>query len=186
MRKNGAVRGPWALLVTLLGLAVPFQPSGAQEAPSRDALLGAARTMMEDARYCGLVTFDASGEARARTMDPFLPEADMTIWLGTHRESRKVQEIRSDPRVTLYYQAPGGTGYVTVFGKASIIDDPAEEASRWKEEWAAFYLDPAADYLLIRVTPERLEIIDYLNGIVGDPATWVPPSVDFTGGLPKE
>jgi general stress protein 26 len=168
------------MTLAFLGLLSPR--ASAQEQVPRDTLISVARGIMEEARYCGLATFDQSGRAQVRTMDPFLPESDMTIWMGTHRRSRKVEEIRNDPRVTLYYQSPDGAGYVTLFGRALIVEDPAEKASRWKAEWAAFYTDRDADYLLIQVTPERLEVLDYSRGIAGDPQTWTPPAVEFSGG----
>ena len=35
-------------------------------------------------------------------------------------------------------------------GRAEIVDDPAEKAKRWKDDWAAFYSDKnrGADYTL--------------------------------------
>jgi general stress protein 26 len=111
-------------------------------------------------------------------MDPFPPEADMVVWMGTHRESRKVEDIQRDPRVTLYYQSPTATGYVAISGTARLVDDPTEKSARWKEEWGAFYADRETDYLLIEVTPDRMEVIDYSRGIVGDPETWKPPVVE--------
>jgi len=135
---------------------------------------------MEAARYCGLVTFDPSGQARVRTMDPFLPEADWSIWMGTNRQSRKVRDIQEDPRVTLYYYSPDHVGYVAVYGTARLVDDPEEKASRWKNEWEGFYSDREGQYLLIHVTPDRLDVIDYSRGIEGDPGTWEPARVLFS------
>jgi general stress protein 26 len=112
-------------------------------------------------------------------MDPFPPEEDMVIWLGTHRRSRKVSDIRNDPRVALYYLAPGAAGYVSISGTARLVDDPVEKSRRWKDEWDQFYVDREADYVLIAVTPERLEVVDYSRGITGDPETWEAPSVEF-------
>jgi general stress protein 26 len=113
-------------------------------------------------------------------MDPFAPEDGMVIWFGTHRRSRKVEHIRNDPRVTLYYEAPGGAGYVSITGTARLVDDASEKTRRWKEEWEQFYVDAESDYLLIKVNPEVLEIIDYSRGIVGDPDTWRVPTVQFS------
>jgi general stress protein 26 len=134
---------------------------------------------MEAAEYCALITLDRSGRPQARTMDPFAPDDAMTVWLGTHRASRKVAQIRNDPRVALYYEAPGGAGYVAISGTAHLVDDPSEKARRWKEEWEQFYVDRESDYLLIEVTPEVLEIVDYSRDIVGDPDTWRVPSVQL-------
>ena len=38
---------------------------------------------------------------------------------------------------------------------------------------------PREAYLLISVTPERLEVVSEKKGIVGDPETWTPPTVIF-------
>lgn len=164
----------------IVGLTAPGL--SAQTPASRDTLLAAAREILEAARYCGLVTFDGSGEARVRTMDPFLPDDDWSIWMGTNRGSRKVRDIEADPRVTLYYYSPDHAGYVAVYGTAGLVDDPREKASRWKDEWEAFYTDREAQYLLIQVIPKRLEVINYSRAIGGDPETWEPPSVEFRGG----
>lgn len=166
------------LMLTSL-LAFPGQDLTAQTATARDSLLAAARAVMDAAHYCALVTVDAVGVPQARTMDPFPPEDDMTVWLGTNRRTRKVEQIGANPQVTLYYQAPDGSGYVTILGRARLVDDQGEKASRWKPEWEAFYPDRARDYLLIEVVPERLEVVDYSRGIVTVSESWTPPSVVF-------
>ena len=161
-----------------------FSASGlaAQNQPSRDVLLVAAEEIIEAARYCGLVTFDESGNAKVRTMDPFPPDDDWSIWMGTNRGSRKVREIEEDSRVTLYYYSIDHVGYVAVYGTAHLVDDPVEKASRWKNEWEALYPDRDAQYLLIQVIPYRMEVINYSRVIQGDPVTWEPPSIVFRSG----
>jgi hypothetical protein len=74
-----------------------------------------------------------------------------------------------------------GPGYVTLLGRAAVVSDPAEKAKRWKEDWAAFYKDKnrGDDYVLIRVTPFRLEIVSYGQGLLDDPASWRPLSIEF-------
>jgi len=171
---------PRALLGALMILLAPGLAGRgdlvAQTPPARDSVLAAARAIMEAARFCALVTLDETGAPRVRTMDPFPPDEDMTVWLGTDRDSRKVGEIAGDGRVALYYAAPDESGYVSLVGRARLVDDEAEKAARWKPEWEAFYPDRARDYLLIEVVPERVEVVDYGRGLVGDPATWAPPS----------
>jgi general stress protein 26 len=145
----------------------------------RDTLIAAAYEIMATTRFAALVTLDESGHPRVRTMDPFLPDEDMVVWLGTNRRTRKVQEIEDDPRVNLYYASPDADGYVSVYGTARLVDDPAEKARRWKDEWTQFYPDREASYLLIAVVPTRIEIVSYRRGIVGDPDTWEPASIEF-------
>lgn len=163
-------------------VAAPILLSGASSAQQRsgdDTLITAAREIMEASRYAALVTLSESGAPRARTMDPFPPDSQFVIWMGTHRASRKVQDLQRDPRVLIYYQDPSGAGYVTIEGTARLVDTAAEKARRWKDEWAQFYTDRVATYLLIAVTPSRLEVVNYRHGVVGDSATWRVPAVEF-------
>jgi general stress protein 26 len=122
---------------------------------------------------------DSSGRPQARTLDPFPPDDNMLIWLGTNARSRKVAEIRRSSRVTLYYFDRESQAYVTVHGTARLVNDAKEKAKRWKDEWKDFYPDRAKDYLLIVVTPEKLEVVNVKKGILGDPRTWKPRSVSF-------
>jgi general stress protein 26 len=112
-------------------------------------------------------------------MDPFSPGEDMVVWFGTNVKSRKVGEIRKDPRVTLYYPDPDDGGYVTITGTAIIVDDPQETKIRWKEEWESFYPDREKDYVLIKVTPILLDVLSYKHKITGNPETWRIASVEF-------
>jgi general stress protein 26 len=145
----------------------------------RDTMISAAKEIMETTRYCALITLDKSGHPQARTMDPFPPENDMIVWLGTNINSRKVQEINSDSRVTLYYEAPNGTGYVVIQGNAYLVDDPEEVLVYWKEEWDTFYPDKDSTYTLIKVVPKKLEIVDYMHGITSSSKTWKAPQIEF-------
>jgi len=142
-------------------------------------LIIAAREIMTSSKTCALITLDHEGRPRARTMDPFLPESDFTVWFGTNPKSRKVDQIKKDPRVTLYYLENNGAGYVMIHGKAKIVNDQKEKEKRWKVEWEAFYANRDEDFLLIKVSPEWMEVISYAHGVVGDPSTWETPSVIF-------
>lgn len=146
---------------------------------SREQLLTTAREIMATARYAALITTGANGRINARTMDPFPPAADMVIWFGTNPRSRKVRELRRNPRVTIYYFDPVAQAYVSIQGTARLVNDPAEKARRWKDEWKDFYPDRENSYLLIAVKPERLEVINVKTGLTGDPNTWAPHTVIF-------
>jgi general stress protein 26 len=145
----------------------------------RDRLIQVAREIMTSARYCALVTLDAGGAPHVRAMDPFEPDEAMVVWLATRPSTRKVEEIRGNDRVALYYFDADSQGYVTLTGSARLVDDPGEKARRWKEEWAAFYPDRALDYLLVQVIPDRVEVVSVAHGIEGGQTDWRPPTVIF-------
>lgn len=163
-------------------------PNRAQQTKSpahdRNSLITTAREIMTTARYCALITKDSAGRVHARTMDAFSPEENMIVWLATNSRSRKVKEIRRQPRVTLYYFNREDQAYVSLTGVARLVNDPKEKAVRWKPEWKAFYPDRAKDYLLIEVTPKTLEVVSVKKGIVGDARTWQPPTVQFSNAKP--
>ena len=142
-------------------------------------LIGAAKEIMQSAKTCALVTIDDKGRPRIRTMDPFSPEEDLTVWLGTNSSSRKVIQIKNDNRVTLYYADKDDTGYVMIHGIASIVNDVAEKEEHWKKEWEEFYPNYPKDYLLIKVSPEWMEILSTSRNILGDSKTWEPQRVTF-------
>ena len=129
--------------------------------------------------YCALITIDETGRPQVRTMNPFPPDEDMTVWFATNTRSLKVQQMRKDPRVTLYYADHAkATGYVALAGKAELIDDMAEILKRKRAYWDQAF-PGLKNLVLIKVVPERLDVLDYKAGTQPSSETWRPPSVEF-------
>lgn len=172
---------PLMVAVILASAVVPLCAADEQKSEEGTDVVAVAKQLMERARYCALVTTGPDGRAEARIMDAFSPEADLTVWLATNAAARKVEQIRKNPQVTLFYWDKASFGYVTLIGEATLVDDPAEKAKHWKEEWSDFYADGSrgADYLLIRVRPLRLEIVSMADGLLNDPETGRPVQHQF-------
>lgn len=151
---------------------------GAQT-PSRAELLGIAREVVEGAAFVSLATLDEEGFPAVRAMDPLPPDGDWVVWLATNPGSRKVDQLRARPQVALHYLAEGVPAYVTLIGRARLVDDPELKARHWKESWTPFYPDRDQSVLLIEVTPIRLEVVSEAHGAPGDPATWRAHVVEF-------
>ena len=173
-----------ARLVLLLSLMLPAL--AAAQAPlasqhTRGEVVAAATDIVQKARYCTLVTIGEDGHPQARIVDPLGPDASFTLWIATNPLTRKVAQIRRDPRVTLLCFDAATASYITVLSRGAIVTDAAETARRWKEEWTPFYAGGATgtDAVLIRLTPIRLEIVSVERGFAGDPKTWRPLSIDF-------
>jgi general stress protein 26 len=171
-------------LTSLLLLMAAPPDCKAQEKPAtladRDSIIAAAREIIGMQKYCALINVDSSGKPQVRTMNPFPPEDDMTVWIATNSRSRKVKEIRNNPQVCLYYaDHTKAAGYVSISGKAVLVDDMNEKLKRKREYWNQAF--PDWNYLmLIQVIPERLEVINYKRGMLNDSVTWSAPSVEFT------
>jgi general stress protein 26 len=169
-------------LLILLAFLLPITGLGQQiefDDTASIKLTSAAREIMMAAGTCALITLDEDGRPRVRAMDPFAPESDFTVWFGTNSKSRKVSQIETDPRVTLYYLDSDASGYVMIHGTAELVNDPAEKDKRWKDTWEAFYEDKTEEYLLIKVSPVWMEVSSTTRGIFGDTITWQPPMVKF-------
>jgi general stress protein 26 len=169
----------WPLLLLLVAPQCAYAQADNEKKPDSATLIASARELMTTVRYCALITIDAHGRAQARAMDPFPPDENLVVWLATNPTSRKVREIRRNPHVVLYYFDSASQGYVSISGIARIVNDPKEKVRHWKEEWKAFYPNRPEDYLLIAVTPEKLEVVIEQKGIVGKSRTWKAPTVRF-------
>ena len=163
------------LLTPSAGICQDIEEAGSPDQKIKDA----ARKIMASVESCALITIDKDGRPRARAMDAFLPENDFTVWFGTNANTRKVGQIKNNPKATLYYLEAESAGYVLIYGTAEIVDDPEEKEKRWKTEWEAFYPDGRDDYLLIKFSPEWMEVVSYTYDIHGDPESWEPSKVTF-------
>jgi len=173
--------GSNGLRLAVAAVALHAAGGGAEEPryreASRDEKLAAARRVMGADPLCALITTDAQGHPRARTVEPFPPEPDLTVWIATNPSTRKVGEIRDNPRVTLYYDDDPGESYVTIMGTARIHEDLETKLRRRhrliEKYWPAF----PEDYTLIEVKPIWLEVV--VPGIPNHPKTWRPQEVRF-------
>jgi general stress protein 26 len=153
--------------------------SGKEETTKRAALIDAAREIMAQQKYCAIITVDSEGRPQIRTMNPFPPEDDLTVWMATNSRSRKVREIRDNPNVCLYYaDHQTATGSVAISGTAVLVNDTAEKMKRKREYWAQAF--PDWQYLtLIKIIPERIDVLNYHRETATDPVTWRIPTIEF-------
>jgi general stress protein 26 len=164
------------ILLTTIGLVVFCIASAQQAEHAKETIKEAALEIIQDQKYSALITLDASGHPQARMMEQFPPEDDLVIWFGTNKNSRKVKEIQNDSRATVFVADNTGNGYVTLTGKAILVDDTSEKEKRWMEHWERFYADRVSNYLLIKFIPEIVEVVSYRHGLNGDPVTWRAPN----------
>ncbi len=157
-----------------------FAPAGnliSQNSINRDTMMVAAREIIKETTYCALVTVDSSGQPQIRTMNPFPPSNELITWFATSRTSRKVREIRNNPKVCVYYADHlTAKGYVNITGKATVIDDKDLLLKMRREYWNGI---PGwqEKFVLIKIVPLTLEVINYKHGLANDPNTFRAPSI---------
>jgi len=178
MRLRRSVQVWGGAIVALVACGPTPAPPSAVTGSASDAA-SAARALIAEARYAAFITVDSAGHPQARTVDPAPPDSAFVIRFATNPRTRKVAELRRNPRATLYWFAPQALGYVTLRGTARLIADTAEMRRWWRPEWTQFYSGGLADALVVEVRPGRLEIVSPAHGVTGDSLTWHPPTVSF-------
>jgi general stress protein 26 len=151
----------------------------AQSAVNSDTIKVAAREIIKATTYCALTTVDSTGQPQMRTMNPFPANDEFITWFATSRSSRKVREIRNNPKVCVYYaDHVSAKGYVSITGTATIIDDKDLLVKMKRDYWSGIpnWQDI---FVLIKIVPKTMDVINYKHGLNNDPKTFRAPSVVF-------
>jgi general stress protein 26 len=131
-----------------------------------------ARATAERTKYAFLVTVGEAGLPTARLIEPIVESgADLVFWIGTGPALRKVRELRDDPRVVLAFGSEREDANLVVYGTATVEHDPALRRRFWKPAWRLFFPDGPGgdDYVVLRVQPERLELMSFRRRVVPEP-----------------
>ncbi|MFN0102217.1 MAG: pyridoxamine 5'-phosphate oxidase family protein [Bryobacteraceae bacterium] len=94
---------------------------------SGDEALTKVRQLLKHFRNAMMIT-TGNGSLHSRPMG-LQGDADKfegTLWFFTDRTSRKVEEIKLDPSISLLFQSDGDSAYMHLFGRAEVVDDRAK------------------------------------------------------------
>ncbi len=167
------------IITVFLSLPVFSQNQNISADISSDSLFKVASMIIDSARCSVLVSVDEEGRPHAREMDPFDPDENMVIWFATNPNTRKVQQIRNNPNVAVFYYDTKGMSYVSINGEAELVNDPAEKEKHWKKYWKRYYPDRDKDMILIKVIPERMELISYKYKLFWKNESFMPQYIEF-------
>lgn len=124
------------------------------------------RTLLDDAKVCMFTTRDREGSFRSRPMALQQAEQDGDLWLFTSKDTDMCAEIRHCDRVSL--TVTGRRSYLSISGRASLIEDSAKAAELWSVLYRAWFpkglKDPGLQ--LIRVEIETAEFWESPGGAV--------------------
>jgi general stress protein 26 len=117
--------------------------------------------MKDNYLYANLATCDGD-QPRVRTVSPIV-EDDMSIWVTTRSTSRKVKQLRENPKICLaFVEPPDGDKAVTVIGEAQIIPDIEKKKRVWNlapfDLYEHFPNGPESDdFCLLKIAINKIE-----------------------------
>ena len=136
-----------------------------------ERLLALARKLIDEVTFCVWVSQGEGGDANARVVQPRRLGDDWSVDVLTNRRCRKVREIERTGRLTLLYQHDRDRSYVSLVGRAEIVDDVAFKRSVWTpahDRWnPGGPEDPATIY--VRLTTARIELWSAVHDVVPAP-----------------
>jgi len=129
-----------------------------------------------DAAY--LTTIDSEGFPQTRAMlnlknkntypelTGFFNRIDnFTIYFTTNTSSQKVEHIKNNPRISVYYCKPDEWRGVMLNGEISLVNDQKIKEAVWQENWNMYYpkgvTDP--DYAVLKLKPRLIKLYHQLN-----------------------
>ena len=120
------------------------------------------RDIINDIKVAMLVTSEDELELRARPMFTVDIDSGHNIWFFTNDDSGKVAEIINDHHVNLTYACPDDGKYLSVSGRANLIDDSKRKHELFSYFNKAWFPQGADDpnLLLIKVNPSEAEYWD--------------------------
>lgn len=160
--------------------ADPTLPPNMNLAEDRARVLEMARKMIQADPYMTLVTVDEHGQPHARIMEHSPPDENMVIYFSTIPGTRKLEQIRQNPKVTLFFNGPGDFSYLSVIGLATIHTDIStikEHAWREPAARAQFWPDYPDNFVLVRLQPRWLELV--APQLESRETDWRPQAVVF-------
>lgn len=118
--------------------------------------------LLKGTKIAMMATHGEGGIMHARPMATNTAEFDGTLWFFTDTNSPKVQEIRDNPETLLTYSDESNQNYVSVQGRASLVNDRAKVAELWVEPLRVWFPkgkdDP--DILLVKIDVDSAEYWD--------------------------
>ncbi|MHA2009066.1 MAG: pyridoxamine 5'-phosphate oxidase family protein [Promethearchaeota archaeon] len=141
--------------------------------------------LMETSKAAVLTTIDSEGSPITRAMfnlrnkeqfpefSEFFKEQEneFIIYISTNTSSSKVDHIKKNPKINVYYHDPEEFKGVMFGGEVDIINDIDKKSKIWLDWWDRYYpeglKDP--DYTLLKLNPKTARFYHKLQHVRFDP-----------------
>ena len=118
--------------------------------------------LIEGIDFAMLTTVCNDGSLRSRPMSTQQFEFDGTLWFFTSTDTAKVGEIQHDQHVNVSYAKPSDQKYISVTGRASLVNDRAKIKELWNPVHKAWFPEGPDDprLALLKVDVDKAEYWD--------------------------
>jgi general stress protein 26 len=110
---------------------------------------------------CVLATVTEDGKPWARYVTPPRMDDDLTIWVATFTNSRKIRQMTKNPEVHLTTGVASmetAESYLQIQGKAEILTDAKTKKAVWFDHLRSIFSGPDdPNYCVCKITPYRIE-----------------------------
>jgi general stress protein 26 len=86
-------------------------------------------------------------------------ENDLTLFFTTNASSSKIDQIKSNPKVAIYYCDPISWHGFMCQGEIEIVNEKIIKNAIWHDEWVMYYPDgkESEDYTILRLKPSYVK-----------------------------
>jgi general stress protein 26 len=135
--------------------------------PTREEAIKKLHDLIKGIKTASLVTVDNNGQLHSRPMVTQEAEFNGDVWFFTARDTDKTYESEMHPQVNVTYAS--GNTFVSLAGRASIVDDVAKKKELWKESLRVWFENGPEDpnVVLLKVEGDEAQYWDAPDGPIG-------------------
>jgi len=140
--------------------------------------------LIKDVEVAMFTTTGVDGRLYSRPLATQQVAFDGDLWFVITADSPKVAEIALDPHVNVAYASPSKNTYVSVAGRARVVDDRAKVEELWSPAMKLFFPGGKDDsnLRLIHVRADSAEYWDGPGTLLGKALTFVLSAVQDEPG----
>ncbi|KAG0920462.1 hypothetical protein G6F32_015590 [Rhizopus arrhizus] len=148
-------------------------------ADSRAEHIAQRAELIKDVEVAMFTTTGVDGRLYSRPLATQQGAFEGALWFVITADSPKVAEIALDPRVNVAYASPSKNTYVSVSGRARVVDDRAKIDELWSPAMKLFFPGGKEDpnLRLIHVRADSAEYWDGPGTLLGKALTFVLSAV---------
>jgi general stress protein 26 len=90
---------------------------------------------------------------------------DYLVYFTTNASSQKINQIKNNLKVSVYYSKPSEWRGLMLGGTIEIVKEQAIKKSLWQDAWTMYYPGGPTDndYTILKLTPDVLKLYHQLD-----------------------